>query len=113
VLGSGGCHWNRSSQRFPVNSDQVASRHHTIVLHAVRKLQRLRREDESIDALIEVLTAAMREEAGQTPVQSSPALWPSELIETITARVLDRVAEVRQESTALVLRSTLARAESL
>ena len=34
-------------------------RHHTTVLHAIGKIERLRRTDESIDALIEVLTAAL------------------------------------------------------
>jgi len=31
-------------------------RHHTTVLHAVQKIERLRQTDESVDALIEVLT---------------------------------------------------------
>jgi hypothetical protein len=39
-------------------------RHHTTVLHAIQKVQRLRCEDESVDALIEVLTAALREGVG-------------------------------------------------
>ena len=34
-------------------------RHHTTVLHAIAKVQRLRQIDESIDALIEVITAAV------------------------------------------------------
>src|SRR5215831_16442681 len=41
-------------------------RHHTTVLHAVQRVEQLRREDESIDALIEVLTAALREDVGRT-----------------------------------------------
>jgi hypothetical protein len=32
-------------------------RHHTTVLHSVAKIERLRKDDESVDALIEVLTA--------------------------------------------------------
>jgi chromosomal replication initiator protein len=34
-------------------------RHHTTVLHAIAKIERLRRDDESVDALIEVLTAVL------------------------------------------------------
>src|SRR6202011_4714811 len=34
-------------------------RHHSTVLHAIAKVERLRQTDESIDALIEVLTAAL------------------------------------------------------
>jgi len=34
-------------------------RHHTTVLYAIGKIERLRRTDESVDALIESLTAAL------------------------------------------------------
>ena len=34
-------------------------RHYTTVLHAIRKIERLRKADDSIEALIEVLTAAL------------------------------------------------------
>src|SRR6266851_9072389 len=34
-------------------------RHHTTVLHAIQKIKRLRQTDESLDALIEVLTVAL------------------------------------------------------
>jgi chromosomal replication initiator protein len=34
-------------------------RHHTTVLHAIAKIERLRQTDETIDALIEVLTAVL------------------------------------------------------
>ena len=33
-------------------------RHHTTVLHAIAKIERLRQTDETLDALMEVLTAA-------------------------------------------------------
>ena len=35
-----------------------SGRHHTTVLHAIQKIERLRQTDESLDALIEVLTAS-------------------------------------------------------
>jgi chromosomal replication initiator protein len=34
-------------------------RHHSTVLHAIAKVERLRETDESVDALIEVMTAAV------------------------------------------------------
>jgi chromosomal replication initiation ATPase DnaA len=34
-------------------------RHHTTVLHAIQKIERLRQRDESLDALIEVITAEL------------------------------------------------------
>ncbi len=87
-------------------------RHHTTVLYAVQKVQRLRFEGESIDALIEVLTAALREDVGRNPVKSV-APCRVDLIDTITTRVLDRLAELRQEGAGHVLGSRLARSESL
>ena len=38
-------------------------RHHTTVLHAIEKIERLRRTDEAVDALIGVLTAALSAES--------------------------------------------------
>jgi hypothetical protein len=73
-------------------------RHHTAVLHSIQKVQRLRREDESLDALIEVLTAALREDVGRMAAQNMAVPWRSELIEAVTVRVLDRLAELRHES---------------
>jgi hypothetical protein len=34
-------------------------RHHTTVLHAIEKIERLRETDKSLDALIEVITAEL------------------------------------------------------
>jgi hypothetical protein len=70
-------------------------RHHTTVLHAIQKIQRLRCDDESVDALIDVLTAALREDAGRTAVQSKALPSARDLVETVTARVLSRLAELR------------------
>ena len=72
-------------------------RHHTTVLHAIQKVQRLRCEDESIDALIEVLTAALREEVARTRLGSDALRWRADLVERITARVLYQLAELRAE----------------
>ena len=72
-------------------------RHHTTVLHAIQKVQRLRCEDESVDALIEVLTAALREDVGMKAGQDNAATWRAELVETVAARVLARLAELQAD----------------
>ena len=72
-------------------------RHHTTVLHAIQKVQRLRCEDESVDALIEVLTAALREDVGMKAGQDNAVTWRAELVETVAARVLDRLAELQAD----------------
>jgi hypothetical protein len=38
-------------------------RHHTTVLHAIAKIERLRNEDDAIDALLDVLAGTLSEEA--------------------------------------------------
>jgi chromosomal replication initiator protein len=38
-------------------------RHHTTVLHAIQKIESLRRTDEAVDALVDVLTAALSPES--------------------------------------------------
>ncbi len=37
-------------------------RHHTTVLHAIRKIEQLRHQDDSVDALLEVLAATLASE---------------------------------------------------
>jgi Bacterial dnaA protein helix-turn-helix len=88
-------------------------RHHTTVLHAIQKVQRLRSEDESLDAIVEVLIAALREDVGSPPVQSVVAApWQEEFVEAITARVLNRLAELGLEPARIVQRSTSVQSET-
>jgi hypothetical protein len=68
-------------------------RHHSTVLHAIAKVERLRQTDESIDALIEVITAAV------SPAVSGYEIGfqtkeRSVLIEAIATQVLERVLEL-------------------
>lgn len=75
-------------------------RHHTTVLHAIRKVEQLRVADESVDALIEVLIATL----GSEPRRSSgapPCDWQTLLIETVTRRVLQRLAEFQTHTNAV------------
>jgi hypothetical protein len=72
-------------------------RHHTTVLHAIRKVERMRAADESVEALLEVLTAALspalQERSTKGAVESK---WQTNIIEAVTARVLDRLAELQE-----------------
>ena len=71
-------------------------RHHTTVLHAVAKIERLRRDDESVDALLEVLTAVLSPRMeGYFSHRFEPG-WSTGLIEAFVAKVLDRIGELRQ-----------------
>ena len=70
------------------------SRHHSTVLHSIAKVKCLRETDESIDALIEVLTDAISPNVGRRGVERFQAKEQSVLIEEIAARVLDRVLEL-------------------
>jgi hypothetical protein len=68
-------------------------RHHTTVLHAITKIETFRKTDESVDALIEVLT---NELAAGSP-ESLPGFREftrSALVEAVATRVMDRLAEL-------------------
>ena len=67
-------------------------RHHTTVLHAIRKVERLRAADESVEALLEVLTAALSPAMQDPSAEGMESKRRSAIIEAITARVLDRLA---------------------
>jgi hypothetical protein len=69
-------------------------RHHSTVLHAIAKVERLRGTDESIDALIEVLTVAVSPNVGQRAVERFQSGDSSVLIEAIAARVIDRLLQL-------------------
>jgi hypothetical protein len=69
-------------------------RHHTTVLHAIAKIENLRKTDESVDALIEVLT----DELAAGPHESESRLsiqTRAELVEAVATRVMKRLTELR------------------
>ena len=68
-------------------------RHHTTVLHAIVKIERLRRSDESVDALIEVLTGELAPGPHESP-RRRPKFTRAALVEAVTTRVMDRLAEL-------------------
>jgi len=66
-------------------------RHHTTVLHAIEKIERLRQTDESVDALIEVLTVELSPQMeGRFTERFEPG-WTAALIEAVAGRVLKEI----------------------
>ena len=69
-------------------------RHHTTVLYAIGKIERLRKTDESVDALIEVLTAVLSAKMECRFTERFESGWSTGLIEAVAARVLDLMGTV-------------------
>jgi hypothetical protein len=67
-------------------------RHHTTVLHAIIKIERLRQTDETLDALLEVLTAALSPTMDGQPTQHVKRGWSTALIDAVAARVLEQIS---------------------
>ena len=67
-------------------------RHHTTVLHAIAKIERLRQTDETLDALIEVLTAALSPTMEGRLTQRFERGWSTALIDAVAARVLEQIS---------------------
>ena len=66
-------------------------RHHTTVLHAIQKIERLRQTDESVDALIEVLTLTLSPRMeGRFTERFEPG-WTAALVAAIADRVLKEI----------------------
>lgn len=66
-------------------------RHHTTVLHAIEKIERLRKQEPSVDALLEVLIGDLRPNA--TPVlAASPSAWSNDFMDALVDRVLQRLS---------------------
>ena len=60
-------------------------RHHTTVLAAIRNIEVLRKQDESVDALLDMLTSALSPEMRQT--ETSKSKWRQPHIEAIAERI--------------------------
>ena len=66
-------------------------RHHTTVLHAIQKIERLRQTDECVDALIEVLTVTLSPRMeGRFTARFEPG-WTAALVEAVADRVLKEI----------------------
>src|ERR1700690_3788459 len=58
-------------------------RHHTTVLHAIQKIECLRQTDESLDALIDVITAELSLGTEGCFRERFPTRWASALIDAV------------------------------
>ena len=78
-------------------------RHHTTVLHAIEKIERLRQTDESVDELIELLTVELSTQMEGRYTQRFEAGWTSALVEAVANRVLmeirGTISETKSEGT--------------
>jgi hypothetical protein len=66
-------------------------RHHTTVLHAIRKMESCRRTDPSIEALLEVLGAALIEETHRNAPGEATPQWPEKIVDAVVERVIERL----------------------
>jgi hypothetical protein len=62
-------------------------RHHTTVLYAIAKIEHLRKLDESVDALLEVLSDDLRTVA-RCSTPSRPLDWSNTLLDALAERML-------------------------
>jgi Bacterial dnaA protein helix-turn-helix len=69
-------------------------RHHTTVLHAIAKIEKLRKSDEAFDALIDVLTAALTSEPQNCGSGTGASLAHSKFVDAVASRVIQRLKEV-------------------
>jgi len=66
-------------------------RHHTTVLHAIEKIKRLRQTDESLDALIEVITAELSPATQGCFTERFHPGWTAMLVDVVADRVLKEI----------------------
>jgi len=86
-------------------------RHHTTVLHAVEKIERLRKTDEAFDALLDVLTAALACEGKPSGVSATSSAH-SELIDAVALRVIQHLKELRMSDEAKIHAAAITNAVS-
>jgi len=72
---------------FPKISRFYNGRHHTTVVAAIRKIERLRTTDESVDARLEMLIAMLTPEANPQRSASARSKWRRLIVEAVSERV--------------------------
>ena len=72
-------------------------RHHTTVLHAIEKIERLRQTDESMDALIEVITAELGPDTEGCFTKRFQPEWTTRLVDAVVDRVLQEIRRLTTE----------------
>src|SRR5258708_20367066 len=69
-------------------------RHHTTVLYAIEKVERLRKQEPSVDALLEVLSGDLRP-AAACDSPSRPLAWSNNFVAALVDRILHRLITVQ------------------
>lgn len=72
-------------------------RHHTTVLHAIEKIERLRQTDESLNALIEVITAELSPATQDYFPERLHPEWTAKLVDLVADRVLKEIRRLTTE----------------
>ena len=75
-------------------------RHHTTVIHAIEKIERLRTSDETVDALVEVLTATLGSDHARIP-ETGRAVWTETILNAVAERVISRLSGHERDSSAV------------
>src|SRR5262249_49482158 len=70
-----------------------SGRHHTTVLHAIAKIERLRKTDGAFDSLVDVLTDTLAANSSNSPGMNGSSLAHSEQIDANALRMNDRLSE--------------------
>jgi hypothetical protein len=73
-------------------------RHHTTVLHAIQRIEFLRSQDESVNALLEVLTFAVNHQLAENRTEHPDSKWKDSMIEAIAAGVIDKLVEMQRNA---------------
>jgi chromosomal replication initiation ATPase DnaA len=72
---------------YPKISRFYNGRHYTTVIAAIGKIERLRKEDESVEALLEMLTSAPSPETAILQTDASKSKWRQLIIDAIAERI--------------------------
>src|SRR5436305_2006968 len=72
-------------------------RHHTTVLHTIEKIERLRQTAESLDALIEVISAELSPDMESWFTKRFQPEWTTSLIDAVADRVLKKIRRLTTE----------------
>jgi hypothetical protein len=75
-------------------------RHHTTVLHAITKVETLRKTDDAFGALLEVLTATIASEVKKHGTDKIASKAHRDLIDAVASRVVQRLKQMSITGTA-------------
>ncbi len=80
-------------------------RHHTTVLHAVEKIEVLKRSERAVDLLIEDLIMALAPEPEQSQMAGVNSGTRALLVDAVASRVIERLTGLERHSVPIVVQS--------